>query len=154
MKICRYLKESHIFLDLKPGEKVAVLRDFLFRLKEKGVLRNTKTILKKLLERENLCSTGLERGIALPHALTEEVSEPFLALALIKEGVQYGSLDQKPTFILFLILGNRREPGFQLKILAHICRLVKETNFVERVKKVESAREICALLNEVEGKMG
>jgi len=154
MKICRYLKESHIFLDLKPGEKVTVLRDFLFRLKEKGVLRNTKTILKKLLERENLCSTGLERGIALPHALTEEVREPFLALALIKEGVQYGSLDQKPTSILFLILGNKKEPGFQLKILAHICRLVKETNFVERVKKVESAREICALLHEVEGKMG
>ncbi|MBN1223852.1 MAG: PTS sugar transporter subunit IIA [Candidatus Aminicenantes bacterium] len=154
MNICRLLNENQIFLDLESGEKTEVLGEFVRRLEKKGLIKNAKTVLKELIERENLCSTGLEKGIALPHTLTEEVEEPFLALGLIKDGMQYESLDNNPTFVLLLILGNKKDPGSQLKIIAHICRLVKETDFVERVKAIGSARDICSLLDDVEGKIG
>ena len=87
MNICKMLDENHIFLNLKSGEKEKVLQEFVARLKERGLIIDEKTILKELLEREDLCSTGLEKGIAVPHTLTDQVNEPLLALALIKEGM-------------------------------------------------------------------
>ena len=154
MKICGYLKESHIFLDLEPGDKKDVLGTFISGLKKRGIINDDKMILDKLLERETLCSTGLEKGIAVPHTLTDQVDEPLLALGLIKKGMTYESVDQMPTYVLLLILGNTNKPGIQLKILAHICRLVKETDVVEKIRKIESPSEICKIFEEEEGKIG
>jgi mannitol/fructose-specific phosphotransferase system IIA component (Ntr-type) len=154
MKICGYLKKSHIFLDLEPGDKKDVLKAFISKLKENGVIGDAELILDKLLERENLCSTGLEKGIAVPHTLTDQVDEPLLALAVVKKGMTYESVDHMPTYVLLLILGNTNKPGVQLKILAHICRLVKETDIVEKIRKVESQEEVCFIFEEEEGKIG
>jgi len=154
MNICKMLKENHIILDLKSGEKAKVLQDFVARLKERGLIADEKTILNELLERENLCSTGLEKGLAVPHTLTDQVNEPLLALAIVKEGTMYESVDQMPTYVLLLILGNKENPGVQLKILAHVCRLVKETEFVEKVKNAKAIKDVCTILDEEEGKMG
>lgn len=153
MKICGYLKKDHIFLDLESGDKKDVLEDFIQKLKGRGVINDAQLILDKLLERETLCSTGLEKGIAVPHTLMDQVDEPLLALAVIKKGMTYESVDQMPTYVLLLILGNTNKPGAQLKILAHICRLVKETDIVEKIKKVESPDEICRIFEEEEGKI-
>lgn len=153
MRICGYLKKDHIFLDLESGDKKDVLEDFIQKLKGRGVINDAQLILDKLLERETLCSTGLEKGIAVPHTLTDQVDDPLLALAVIKKGMTYESVDQMPTYVLLLILGNTNKPGAQLKILAHICRLVKETDIVEKIKKVESPDEICRIFEEEEGKI-
>ena len=154
MKICGYLKENHIFLGLETGDKKDVLEAFISKLKERGVIEDAQMILDKLLERETLCSTGLEKGIAVPHTLTDQVDEPLLALAVVKKGMTYESVDQMPTYVLLLILGNTEKPGVQLKILAHICRLVKETDIVEKIRNVESPGEICRIFEEEEGKIG
>lgn len=154
MKICSYLEETHIFLDLKPGEKRYALGALVSKLKEKSLIDDDRKILDKLLERETLCSTGLEKGIAVPHVLTNQVDKPLLALALIKKGMQYEAVDQMPTYVLLLILGNPNDPGTQLKILAHVCRLVKETDVVERIKKAVSSKDVCRIINEEEGKIG
>jgi mannitol/fructose-specific phosphotransferase system IIA component (Ntr-type) len=82
------------------------------------------------------------------------VDEPLLALAVVKKGMTYESVDQMPTYVLLLILGNTNKPGVQLKILAHICRLVKETDIVEKIRKVESPEEICRIFEEEERKIG
>jgi PTS system nitrogen regulatory IIA component len=153
MNICGFLKEDHIILDLKPGDKRSVLQEFVSILKDKELISNEEIILEELLKREALGSTGLEKGIAIPHALTDKVREPFLALALIKDGIDFEAVDQMPTFVLLLLLGNKDEPGLQLKILAHICRLVKETPVIEEIKKAESPKDICQILEQEEGKM-
>ena len=153
MKICGLLRENHVFMDLKPADKNQILEEFVRGLKERGLISEEKVLLEELLKRENLGSTGLEKGIAVPHALTEEFKEPFLALALIKKGVDFEAVDRMPTFIILLLLGKKNNPGFQLKILAHICRLIKETKFVEKIKKAKSASDICSILEEEEGKI-
>lgn len=153
MKICEYLKETHIFLDLEPGDKNDVLERFVSALKERGLISKEKIILEELLKRERLGSTGLEKGIAIPHALIGKMKEPFLALALIKEGIDFEAIDQMPTYIVLLLLGDKKNPGLQLKLLAHICRLIKETDFVEKIKKAENPIEICAIVKEEEEKI-
>ena len=153
MKICNLLKEDHIFFDLKPGDKRQLLENFVEGIKKRDLISDDKLILAELLKRESLGSTGLEKGIAIPHALIDEIKEPFLALAVIKKGVDFEAGDQMPTYVLLLLLGNKNNPGAQLKILAHVCRLVKETDFVEQVMKIKDPKDICALLDEEEGKI-
>ena len=153
MKICGLLREEHIILDLKSGEKKQILEEFVSSLKERGLISEDKIILEELLKRESLGSTGLEKGIAVPHALTDKVKEPFLALAVIKKGMEFEAVDQMPTYVIILLLGNKDNPGFQLKVLAHICRLVKETDVVEKIRKAKSPHDICLIFDEEEGKI-
>lgn len=153
MKICGLLSEDHIFLDLKPGEKRQILEEFVSALKQRGFITEENLILKELLKRESLGSTGLEKGIAVPHALTDKIKEPLLALAVIKTGVDFEAVDQMPTYVILLFLGNKDNPGYQLRILAHICRLMKETKVVEKIKKAKSPRDICSVLEEEERKI-
>ena len=70
-----------------------------------------------------------------------------------EEGMDYEAIDQKPTYVLLLLLGPKDKPGSQLKLLAHICRLVKETTIVEKLKKADSPEEICALFKQEERKI-
>ncbi|MCJ7582990.1 MAG: PTS sugar transporter subunit IIA, partial [Candidatus Aminicenantes bacterium] len=86
MKICDLLDETHIIFDMNPGDKAQVLADFTKELKNRNLIQNDKAILKEVLKRESLGSTGLEKGIAVPHALTEEVQEPFLAIGIVRKG--------------------------------------------------------------------
>lgn len=153
MKICGLLTENHIFLDLKPGDKKQILEEFVLALKERGLITAEKAILEGLLKRESLGSTGLEKGIAVPHALTDKIKKPLLALALMRKGVDFEAADQRPTYVILLLLGNKNEPGYQLKVLAHICRLVKETRVVENIKKAKSASAICSIFEEEEEKI-
>ncbi len=153
MNVHEYLKEDHIFLDLEPGDKKHVLEKFVSALKKKGLISRGKIILEELLKRENLGSTGLEKGIAVPHALIKKIKEPIVALALIKDGIDFKAVDQMPTYIILLLLGDKDNPGFQLKLLGHICRMVKETEFVEKIKKAETSQDIWSILREEEQKI-
>jgi mannitol/fructose-specific phosphotransferase system IIA component (Ntr-type) len=153
MKVHEYLKENHIFLDLEPGDKRRVLEKFVSALKKRGLISREKVILDELLKREGLGSTGLEKGIAVPHALIKKIKEPIVALALIKEGIDFKAVDQMPTYIVLILLGDKDNPGFQLKLLAHICRMVKETDFVENVKKAETSSDVWSILKEEEEKI-
>lgn len=153
MEIYGLLKDEQILIDLEPGDKKTILEEFVSALKKKGIIAGDEIILEELLKREKLGSTGLEKGIAVPHALIEGLEGPLLALALIKEGVDFEAVDQMPTYIILLLLGNKDNPGLQLKILAHICRLVKETQFVEKAKDAKSSEDIRLILKEEEEKI-
>ncbi|MFQ6070748.1 MAG: PTS sugar transporter subunit IIA [Candidatus Aminicenantales bacterium] len=153
MNISGLLREECIVLSLEPGDKKNVLKEIISTLRERGIIKDEKLILRELLKREDVCSTGLEHGIAVPHALVEEVKEPFLALALLRRGMNFESADSQPTHVVLILLGNKKQPGIQLKILAHICRLVKETDFVGKVKKAKSAPEVCSILRKEEEKV-
>ena len=72
---------------------------------------------------------------------------------VIKKGVDLEAMDQMPTYVILLLLGNKDNPGFQLKVLAHICRLVKETKVVEKIKNAELPSDICSILEEEEDKI-
>ncbi|MBN1271555.1 MAG: PTS sugar transporter subunit IIA [Candidatus Aminicenantes bacterium] len=153
MKIYDQIPPNLIFLDLCPKEKEQLLKDIVANMKEKGFISNERKILEKLLEREHLCCTALEKGIAVPHALIDIENPPLVALARIKEGVNFESADRMPTYIIMMLLGNKNDPGSHLRFLARICRLVKETQFVEKARQAETPSEILAILKEEEKKI-
>ncbi len=153
MNIYGLLNEDHIFLDIEPGDKRSVLEEIVSALKKRGLISTEKGIVEDLLKREDLGSTGLEKGIAVPHALIGKIEKPLLALALIRKGINFEAVDKMPTYIVLLLLGNKDNPGSQLRLLAHICRMVKETKFVEKAKKAKSSYDIRGILKKEEDKI-
>ena len=153
MNIYGLLNEDHIFLDIEPGDKRSVLEEIVSALKKRGLISKEKGIVEELLKREGLGSTGLEKGIAVPHALIGKIDKPLLVLALIRTGINFEAVDKMPTYIVLLLLGNKDNPGSQLRLLAHICRMVKETKFVERAKKAKSSYDIRLIFKKEEDKI-
>ncbi|NIO49895.1 MAG: PTS transporter subunit EIIA [Candidatus Aminicenantes bacterium] len=153
MKIYELLKEDNIFLDLEPGDKRYVLEEIVSALKKRGLISKKKGIVEELLKREGLGSTCLEKGIAVPHALIEKIEKPLLALALMRKGINFEAADKMPTYIILLLLGDKDNPGSQLRLLAHICRMVKETKFAEKAKKAKSSHDIRLILKKEEDKI-
>jgi mannitol/fructose-specific phosphotransferase system IIA component (Ntr-type) len=147
------ISQKNIVLGLEPGDKENVLKKFIAILTERGLVKHSEELLNKILERERLGSTALDQGIAIPHALTTVIEKPFLALAVLKKKINFGADETKPISVLFLLLGNLENPGHQLKVLAHICRLIKETEVVQKIIKAQSVHEICEKIDEEESKI-
>ncbi len=153
MRICSFLKTEQVLLNLKAEDKPSILQELVSFLKENGIIKDDKKVLEELSKREELGSTALSRGIALPHALLPSLKSPVLALGLSQKGVDFGDKEGKPTHVFFVLLVNNEDPGKQLKILAHVCRLIKETDFVSKIKKIRSAGDACHILEEEERKI-
>ncbi len=146
MKICHLLKKEWIFLDRKPSDKKQLLEDFVLELKKTKAIKNDKEILEAILKREGLGSTGLEDGFAIPHALLESGDPSIIALYVIKDGIDFDAADHKLSYAIMLLLGSKNNPSHQLKILAHLCRMVKETDFVQQVREAKTQEDVFRIL--------
>ena len=103
MKISDLLIKDRINLDVKSTDKVNIIKE-LARLHEKtGVLNDYDGYVKALMAREEQSSTGIGEGIAIPHAKTEFVKEPALAMGRKPEGIDYDSLDGEPATLFFIL---------------------------------------------------
>jgi len=88
-------------------------------------------LLDKLLEREALSSTGIGGGVAIPHASGENIDDMIVTVGQIPEGIDYQSIDEKPVYLVFMIVGSERVPRVHLQLLATIVRACKNNVFIE-----------------------
>jgi fructose-specific phosphotransferase system IIA component len=153
MRLIKYLKEECILLDIEEKEKDSALLKLTNVLKEKGIIKNDREIYYKLVEREKLQSTGIGNEVAIPHCFSDEIKDLIIILARSKKGINFNSLDQKPTRLIFLLLGNKKNPGLHLKALARIARLIKETEIVEKLINCSTTTEMKNIFEEEEGKI-
>ncbi|MEA1997658.1 MAG: PTS sugar transporter subunit IIA [Gemmatimonadota bacterium] len=137
-------------LDVK--DKKELLARLVEMLHRSGRITDPSALLKSLLDREKIMTTGIGRGIAVPHAVSPEIEEEIIALGRIPQGADFDSLDQSPVYFVFLLLGPEKAGDNHLKTLARISRLIQHTNFIEAIKKAETTEEILKILAEEDGK--
>lgn len=100
---------------------------------------------REVWERENIMSTGVGGGIALPHAKTNAVKEPVGALAILSEGIEFDSLDGEDVSIIFLLLGRESNVGMHLRLLSKISRLLSSTDFKIGLLEAKDAGDVLEL---------
>ncbi|HHF42184.1 MAG: hypothetical protein DRI99_00360 [Candidatus Aminicenantes bacterium] len=149
----KYLSLKAILLNLQASTKPALLQEMIDKLVNNKVIVNNKLIFQELWRREELGSTALAEGIALPHALLPDLSRPIIALGVHSRGIDFGHPEGHLTYVFLLILGNKDDPGLQLRLLAHACRLIKETDFVNQLKQVSTPQEALRVVEEAERKL-
>ncbi|HCM43221.1 MAG TPA: PTS sugar transporter subunit IIA [Candidatus Omnitrophota bacterium] len=152
MKITEFLDVKGIHLDLQASEKQDILRELVDVLAGVKDIGDKKLILKALLERESLGSTGIGQGIAIPHGKTDKVSELISVLAISKKGVNFEALDGEPVYIFFLLVAPKDAAGPHLKALAQISRMLRDTYFCDLLRRCESAEQVYDLIRKEENR--
>lgn len=149
MKISDILDKNSIIPDLRSKDKKGVLEELASSISTRTGTA-TQGIVKVLLEREQLGSTGIGGGIAIPHGKLADISSIVVGFGLSREGVEFDSLDNRPVHIFFLLITPANSTGIHLSVLAQISRLLKQSHFKENLLKAESAEEIEQIIHSVD----
>lgn len=152
MKIMDFLNKKSIIASLKATDKEGVIRELVDALAEAEDIRNREELVKALIIRESLGSTGIGQGIGIPHAKSSNVKNLVAAYGLSQKGVNFDSLDGEPVHIIFLLIAPEESAGPHLKALARISRMLKDKYFRELLKKARDVKEILHIIQEEDNK--
>jgi PTS system nitrogen regulatory IIA component len=154
MKITDLLKQDAVSVELKSTTKEDILSELAELLVNSGDIKKPEKndIVKRLKEREVLGSTGIGKGVAIPHAKCPKVKQMTAAFGISKTGVDFKSLDGEPTHIFFLLVAPGETPGPHLKALAKISRLLDDKFVRDRLRSASSAQEVYRTIKDEEQK--
>ena len=148
MAIIDLVAPEVIKVGLTSKDKPAVLRELLQILIDAGKVTNKEEILDALTKRESLQSTGLEAGIAVPHAKTQAVTALTLAIGISPEGIDFDAIDRQPSKLFFLMLAPPDKSGPHIEALAEIARMSKSRAFISALAAAKNAQEVMELFGE------
>lgn len=148
------LRRAHVFADVPPGERDDVLRAFLDRLVAAGALDGdaSTTVLRAVLKRERTGTTGVGRGIAIPHCKTSAVAEPFVAFARTTEPIEYGAADGDPVHSLFLVVSPPEAADAHVEVLRSVAKIARDDYTTRVLRNTSTADGLFDLLRELETK--
>jgi PTS system nitrogen regulatory IIA component len=141
MKILDNLKQEAIIAELNATDKKGVLNELSSVLAEVSG-GNQEEMVRVLLERERLGSTGIGGGIAIPHGKLKSLESLLMVFGRSRKGVDFDAMDGKPAHLFFLLLAPEDSTGGHLKMLARISRLLKNSVFKERLVNAADWREL------------
>lgn len=151
MKITDIVNKDHMELDLKAKKKDEVLGELVDLAVATGYVKDKSEILRAVVERENLCSTGFENGVAIPHPRQghPNVVENLVAVfGRSKDGIDFDALDGEPVYIFFLLCAPTDSE--HLKALAKLSRFLKKKAFRERLIAAHTPEDVWQILLEEE----
>ena len=140
------LRERCIAIDMPPGDKLHVLERLVDLAAEVHNVGQREIVVQALLAREEVGSTGIGNGVALPHARCPGVDSLVVAAATVPGGLDYQALDGNPVCLLFLILSPKNAPGEHLKLMAKITRILNSPAVRESLAGAEDAAAFWSIL--------
>lgn len=147
MKITDFLREELVLPEIRATRKADVIRELAAHLANlEGV--NQKDLERVLLERERLGSTALGEGIAIPHGKLDSADRLIGCLGRSRKGIDFESVDGKPTHFFFLLAAPQSSVGEHLKALAGVSRVFKESPFRARLMAAETAHDMYRIIEE------
>jgi PTS system nitrogen regulatory IIA component len=147
MKILDALQMEAILPDLKSRTKTEALEELAAPVAHlAGINRND--LVRVLLERERLGSTGIGLGIGIPHGKLKNIDTLYIGFGLSRPGVDFESLDGQPTHLFFLLVTPENSMGLHLKLLARISRILKNEPFRQRLMQARTREEIFSIITE------
>lgn len=152
MKLADFVIEDAVIPDLKATTKEEVIREMVGALRASGHIaaEHEQNIVAAIMKREELGSTGIGRGVAVPHTKHPSVESLIATVALSREGLEFASLDGEDVFILFLLISPPDRPGDHLRGLETITRHLKSDDFCRFLRQSTTREQIVELLKEAD----
>jgi len=156
MKLTEIIGRNAIIDNLQSVTKEDVIREIIEHLAgiKKVQADAQKKVIRALMDRERLGSTGVGRGVAVPHAKHDSVEGLLGALGRSKKGITFDSLDGEQVGLVFLLLSSQDQTGRHLEALSHISRLLRDDLFCRFLRNAKDAGELWELLQESDQKQG
>lgn len=150
MKIIDLLDDRSILLDGRVADKKAALDQMVELMDASGKLRDKETYRQGVYAREQEGSTGIGEGIAIPHCKSDAVIKPGLAAMVVKDGVEFESLDGQPAHLFFLIAAPNTEDNVHLDVLSRLSVLLMDEDFTNKLRQATSVSEFKQIIEEAE----
>jgi fructose-specific phosphotransferase system IIA component len=149
-KISELLPRSAILLNLQAKEKFEVIRELVRPLLDTGAIASEAELVSAIVRRENMESTGIGLGVAIPHARTKAVSRMVLAFARSDAGVDFSSLDGKPSYLVFLIAAPEEQKTEYIMTLARLSKLLRKDEVRIGLNKATTPDEVLGIIQQHE----
>ena len=153
MRMSDFVVREAIVPELSATNKEGVIREMVASLRSAGYFKGGEPddIVKAILKRELLGSTGIGRGVAIPHTKHNSVDRLIGTVALSKAGISFDSLDGEPVFVFFLLISPQDRPGDHLRALENVVRSMRDDAFVNALRAAPDRDAIWRLLSEADG---
>ncbi len=126
MKLSQMLSIENIIPDLKAKDKRSVLEELAGVLSQNEPGLDKETLVKGLLEREKLGTTGIGDGVAIPHGKFNGIKYPIISIGRSKKGLDFDAMDGRPVYLFFMLVAPENEANLHLKALARIARIARD----------------------------
>jgi fructose PTS system EIIBC or EIIC component len=153
MRITDLLTKDTIILELKAKTKETVIEELVNQLDAAGKLHDKEAYKEAIFAREAQSTTGIGEGIAIPHAKTTAVKTPAVAFGRSKVGIDYESLDGKPSHLFFMIAAPEGANNAHLEVLSRLSTLLMNASFRSRIESASTAEEIVDVIREKEAEL-
>ena len=150
MRITDLLDKRSISLDGAPKNKQEALDMAIELMKGSDKINDQEAYRKQVYKREEEGTTGIGMGIAIPHGKCNAVDRPGLAAMVIKDGVDFDSLDGEPVHLLFLIAAPDTEDNIHLEVLSKLSMMLMDDNFTQSLKNASSVDEFMEIINKAD----
>lgn len=145
MKLFDFIDQKTIITELKSTDKKNVLEELSLPVSEITQIEH-KELVRVLIERENLGSTGIGNGIGIPHGKLKSLKTLILGIGLSRKGVDFDTMDGKPAYLFFLLLTPDNSTDLHLKLLARISKILKNEAFKEKIMRATKPDEVLQLI--------
>lgn len=153
MRLTDYLSDQLIYLDIEANTKEEAISKTVMLMEGHHLVKDGSKFLSEIFQREQLGSTAIGKGIALPHARTQIVKQIILAMTRLKKGVDFGAEDKEPVRLLFLLGTPLNSVGEYLKVLARLSKIIKLEKIRSRLLKAESIQAVYEIIDEAEDQL-
>lgn len=142
MNIFSLLNNQTILPNLEAKDKNEILDKMVASLEGKVSNGELEKIREAVFEREKIMSTGVGKGLAIPHGKAAGIEQTYAAFAILDEPVDYEAIDGEPVNMVFLLVGPQASNSLHIKMLSRISRLMNNSDFRERLRNCTSPEEI------------
>ena len=147
MRMSEFVVREAISANLSAGQKEPVIREMVEMLRLAGYFKgNADDVVKAILKRELLSSTGIGDGVAIPHAKHASVDRLVGAVAISPKGVSFDSVDTEPVYVLVMLVSPQERPSEHLRALEGVSRYLKDKAFVQSLRQAENPQQIWDLI--------
>jgi PTS system nitrogen regulatory IIA component len=152
MKIVDLIKRDMVVPALQATEKRGILEELANYMGARNTRIDRATLSRVLIEREQLASTAIGEGVAIPHGKLASVGEIVACLGRATAGVEFDSMDGQPTYLFFVLVAPESSTGAHLKALARISRVFKDPEFRRRLLAASDAEAMYTVVAEEDAK--
>ena len=146
MKLTDILRKEYIVPKLSGNTKEECITNLIDTLAEDKVITNRERIFKSVMAREEIMTTGVGNGIAIPHCKDDATKSFAVALGITENSIDFDSIDGNPVHIIFLLIGPESQPGMHIKLLSRISRLMSKEDIRDKILTTKTAEELHQIL--------
>jgi fructose-specific phosphotransferase system IIA component len=150
MKLIDYVTPEHIKIGLEGESKDEVIEELVELLVSACDVCDADTIYQAVMNREREGSTGLEKGVAIPHAKCDAVERLSIVIGISKDGIEFDAQDGKPTKLFFLMIAPPTESGPHVQAIAKIVKMIKVENFRKKLINARTPQEVLEVIGRLE----